>query len=177
MNKKILIVAAVMAGWCVGCAAPQAVAQSAPGLCSPQKLRLVLDENLIRMQPSVTKCISKKEFTIKVQVQPNYNFTLTQGMVQVKEKINPAMYTITGSNDDASDLTIVNVKITGDSPDGLYAFDIVVDGHGSLDPRVQIIDIDALRVRVGAWLEELALEELGVTLTNVAEAIDRESLE
>lgn len=126
---------------------------------------LVLDSK----KPICTKV--PNTFIIKIHNPLNSDHVIEKGDVSVMQKADSPL-TITGSNDD--ERLELKVEVSGTSSVGAEAkFLIEVDGVGILDPKVRVVDTDALLEQLKHDLEEL-LDTLGLTWENAAEVATRQ---
>ena len=153
MNMKSQLIGAI----CVilaGFAAPEAMAQG----CNSAPLHLHIRPDSIFMMPNSPKCIAGNSFNITIMVTPSSAYPLVKDSVYVEQKESASGYTISGSNSDAANPEKLTATISGTCPGGLCAYDITAKGHGTLDPRGEIINSASLQAIIEGVLDDLGAE-------------------
>lgn len=135
-------------------------------------MKLVIDEYHLELDSKKPICTKvPNSFIVKIHNPLNSDHVIEKGDVSVMQKEGSPL-TITGGNDD--ERLELKIEVSGNSNAGVDAqFLIEVEDVGVLDPKVRVVDTDALLEQLKHDLEEL-LDTLGLTWENAAEVATRQ---
>ncbi len=95
------------------------------------------------------------EFKITIHNPPGSGISVGSGDVTAKQKDDSPDPAVTIDGDNVSPTNKLTIKVEGDaSPGDIYEFWIFVEGVGVLDPKVEIVDQDEMKIIQYRTVEE-----------------------
>lgn len=132
-------------------------------------MKLTVKELHIDLNDNRPVCVAiPGEFNITIHNPPGSGVSVGSGDVTAKEKDDSADPDVTIRGDNVSPTNMLTVKVDGDAvPGGIYEFWIFVEGVGALDPKVEIVDQDEMKIHIYKAIEAtmnfwgLGFEDIG----------------
>lgn len=138
----VIAVAAAMVLLCPASAIAHHNCANLPGM------KLTVKELHIDLNDNRPVCIAiPGEFNITIHNPPGSGVSVGSGDVTAQQKDDSPDPDVTIDGDNVSPTNMLTVEVAGDAvPGGIYEFWIFVEGVGALDPKVEIVDQDEMKI-------------------------------